>query len=129
MVVVSWVDIWVVAVVWSSVWVVSSWMMMVPPPWFISWVMISWDGAWVSGDGIRGNVGVCIGRNVMVVVFRWVDIRCWAVLSISFWEMDVAVVWVVVMLLVLWQAGIRRAIAMMAKRVCGCACSMALQGV
>jgi hypothetical protein len=43
--------------------------------------------------------------------------------------MDVAVVWVVVMLLVLWQAGIRRAIAMMAKRVCGCACSMALQGV
>ena len=129
MVVVSWVDIWVVAVVWSSVWVVSSWMMMVPPPWFISWVMISWDGAWVSGDGIRGNVGVCIGRNVMVVVFRWVDIRCWAVLSISFWEMDVAVVWVVVMLLVLRQAGIRRAIAMMAKRVCGCACSMALQGV
>ena len=65
----------------------------------------------------------------MVVVFRWVDIRCWVVLSISFWEMDVAVVWVVVMLLVLWQAGIRMAIAMMAKRVCGCACSMALQGV
>ena len=129
MVVVSWVDIWVVADSWSSDWVSSSWMMMVPPPWFISWVMISWDGAWVSGDGIRGNVGVCIGRNVMVVVFRWVDIRCWAVLSISFWEMDVAVDWVVVMLLVLWQADIRRAIAIMAKRVCGCACSMALQGV
>ena len=102
---------------------------MVPPHWFISWVMISWDGEGASGDGIGGNVGVCIGRNVMVVVFRWVDIRCWVVLSISFWEMDVAVVWVVVMLLVLWQAGIRRAIAMMAKRVCGCACSMALQGV
>ena len=74
-VVVSWVDIWVVVVVWFSDWVSSSWMMMVPPPWFINWVMISWDGAWVSGDGIRGNVGVCIGRNVMVVVFRWVDIR------------------------------------------------------
>ena len=74
-VVVSWVDIWFVAVVWSSVWVVSSWMMMVPPPWFISWVMISWDGEGASGDGIGGNAGVCIGRNVMVVVFRWVDIR------------------------------------------------------
>ena len=91
--------------------------------------MRSWDGAWASGDGIGGNAGVCIGRNVMVVVFRWVDIRCWTVLSISFWEMDVAVVWVVVMLLVLWQAGIRRAIAMMAKRGNGCVCSMALQGV
>lgn len=102
---------------------------MVPPPWVISWVMISWDGAWTSGVCIGGNAGVCIGRNVMVVVFRWVDIRCWAVLSISFWEMDVAVDWVVVMLLVLWQAGIRRAIAMMAKRVFGCVCSMALQGV
>lgn len=129
MVVVSWVDIWVVADSWSSDWVSSSWMMMVPPPWFISWVMRSWVGDWTSGDCIGGNVGVCIGRNVMVVVFRWVDIRCWAVLSISFWEMDVAVDWVVVMCLVLWQAGIRRAIAMMAKRVCGCACSMALQGV
>ena len=129
MVVVSWVDIWVVADSWSSDWVSSSWMMMVPPPWFISWVMISWDGEGASGDGIGGNAGVCIGRNVMVVVFRWVDIRCWVVLSISFWEMDVAVDWVVVMLLVLWQADIRRAIAIMAKRVCGCACSMALQGV
>ena len=75
MVVVSWVDIRVVADSWSSDWVSSSWMMMVPPPCFISWVMISWDGAGASGDGIRGNVGVCIGRNVMVVVFRWVDIR------------------------------------------------------
>ena len=102
---------------------------MVPPPWFINWVMISWDGAWVSGDGIGGNAGVCIGRNVMLVVFRWVDIRCWVVLSISFWDMDVAVDWAVVMCLVLWQADIRRAIAMMAKRVCGCVCSMVLQGV
>ena len=74
-VVVSWVDIWVVADSWSLVWVSSSSIMMVPPPWFISWVMRSWDGAWASGDGIGGNVGVCIGRNVMVVVFRWVDIR------------------------------------------------------
>ena len=129
MVVVSWRDIWVVEDSWSSDWVSFSSIMMVPPPWVISWVMISWDGAGASGDGIGGNVGVCIGRNVMVVVFRWVDIRCWVVLSISFWEMDVAVDWAVVMCLVLWQAGIRRAIAMMAKRVCGCACSMALQGV
>ena len=129
MVVVSWRDIWVVEDSWSSDWVSFSSIMMVPPPWVISWVMISWDCAGASGDGIEGNAGVCIGRNVMVVVFRWVDIRCWVVLSISFWEMDVAVDWAVVMCLVLWQAGIRRAIAMMAKRVCGCACSMALQGV
>ena len=103
-------------------------MMMVPPPWFISWVMISWDGAWVSGDGIRGNVGVCIGRNVMVVVFRWVDIRCWVVLSISVCEMDVAVVWVVVMCLVLRQADIRMAIAMMAKRWYGGTFFMVVHG-
>ena len=128
MVVVSWVDIWVVVVVWSSDWVSSSWMMMVPPPWFINWVMISWDGAWVSGEGIRGNVGVCIGRNVMVVVFRWVDIRCWVVLSISFWEMDVAVDWAVVMCLVLRQAGIRTAIAMMAKRWYGGTFFMVVHG-
>jgi len=117
-----------VVVVWSSDWVVSSSIMMVPPPWFISWVMRSWDGAWASGVCIGGNAGVCIGRNVMVVVFRWVDIRCWAVLSISFWEMDVAVVWVVVMLLVLWQAGIRRAIAMMAKRWYGGTFFMVVHG-
>ena len=75
MVVVSWVDVCFVMDSWSSDWVVSSSIMMMPPPWFISWVMISWDGAWVSGDGIGGNAGVCIGRNVMLVVFRWVDIR------------------------------------------------------
>ena len=74
-VVVSCWDIWVTAVVCDCCVVVSSSMIMVPPPWFISWVMRSWDGAWASGDGIGGNVGVCIGRNVMVVVFRWVDIR------------------------------------------------------
>ena len=74
-VVVSWRDIWVVEDSWSSDWVSSSWMMIVPPPWFISWVMRSWAGAGASGDGIGGNAGVCIGRNVMVVVFRWVNIR------------------------------------------------------
>ena len=128
MVVVSWVDIWVVADSWSSDWVSSSWMMMVPPPWFISREIISWDVAWASGVCIRGNAGVCIGRNVMVVVFRWVDIRCWVVLSISFWEMDVAVDWVVVMCLVLWQAGIRMAIAMMAKRWYGGTFFMVVHG-
>lgn len=128
MVVVSWRDIWVVVDSWSSDWVSSSSIMMVPPPWFISWVMRSWDGAWTSGAGFGGNAGVCIGRNVMVVVFRWVDIRCWAVLSISFWKMDVAVDWVVVMFLVLWHAGIRRAIAMMAKRWYGGTFFMVVHG-
>lgn len=81
--------------------------MMVPPPWFISWEMRSWDGAWASGVCIGGNVGVCIGRNVMVVVFRWVDIRCWAVLSIVALLVMVLVVWVLEMSLVLRQADIR----------------------
>lgn len=43
----------------------------------------------------------------MVVVFRWVDIRCWAVLSIVALLVMVLVVWVLEMSLVLRQADIR----------------------
>ena len=50
------------------------------------------------------------------------------VLSISFWEMDVVVDWAVVMCLVLWQADIRRAIAMMAKRWYGGTSFMVVHG-
>ena len=95
-------------------------MMMVPPPWFISWVMISWDGAGASGDGIRGKAGVCIGRNVMVVVLRWEDIRCWALLSIEAAVMVVVFCCEVVSCLFVRQADIRRIDARMMVSIIGC---------
>jgi hypothetical protein len=83
----------------------------------MSWLMISWtagvisgaagpSGAGASGDGIGGNAGVCIGRKVMLVVFWWVDIRRWAVLSIDALLMVVDVVCELLVCLVLRQLSI-----------------------
>ena len=69
--------------------------------------MRSWAGVWASGVCIGGNVGVCIGSTVMLVVLRWVVIRRLVALSIYICEMEVVCVLVPVRCLVLRQAGIR----------------------
>ena len=62
MVVVSWVDIWVVLAVWPSVWVVSSSIMRVPPPLYIRWSASSFVGVLDWGVrfcfGVVGSIGI-----------------------------------------------------------------------
>ena len=82
--------------------------------------MRSLAGAWASGDCIGGNTGVCIGRNVTVVVFRWVDIRCCAALSIEAAVMVVVFCCEVVSCLFERQADIRRIDARMTVAIIGC---------
>ena len=57
--------------------------------------------------GTGGNAGVCIGRKVMLVVFRCVDIRRWAALSMEAAVMVVDVVCELLVCLVLRQLSLR----------------------
>ena len=106
--VVSWTDVCDMVVDWSCSSCSSCSMMMVPPPWAISWSMRLEGASGVLGMDGAGHPCWGIGRKVMVVLCLVLVLRVCAALSI-FWAVMVVVdVLVLERCLLLRQACIRR---------------------